>query len=67
MTISKEAYKRMDGLHDYRTLERAISDVADIFEELHDEGFEIYEIMDFVTVQLSNELAQRPVLNNMNV
>ena len=50
--LSSQAFSRMDGLHHARNMKSALNFFKDISQELQDEGFELDEIQEFLTLKI---------------
>ena len=57
--ISRDAYKRMDGLHSYKKLDQALKIIETIYMELDEEMFEPDEILEFLMMKIEKQLGGR--------
>lgn len=64
--LSREALKRMDGLHSYRDLDKALKIIDKIYGELYEEGFEADEIMEFLKMKINKQLGGSAFESKLN-
>ena len=57
--IGREAYNRMDGLHSFRDLDKALKVIEKIYHELEDEDFQPDEILEFLMMKIEKQLGGR--------